>query len=157
VSQPNPLLPVILLFYLLGEPASLLMVRIPIQSCPWSANNYPPFASSPTLSHPTDQVTIFTLKTSTISASSSDTNITRHYIEKKPDIIPVHNQTVFPNTTKHYSWVSNRDNFRISPGDKFKNTVSTRYNFVNFNPRRVLPDQPEISSWRNNQRKVQPC
>jgi hypothetical protein len=28
-------------FYLLGELASLLVVRIPIHSCPWSANNCP--------------------------------------------------------------------------------------------------------------------
>jgi hypothetical protein len=46
--------------YLRGEPASLLMVRIPIQAYPWSANNCPTLTSSPTLSHPTDQVTIFT-------------------------------------------------------------------------------------------------
>jgi hypothetical protein len=48
------------LFSLLGEPAFLLMVRIPIHSCPWFAFNCPPFATSPTLTHPIDQVTIFT-------------------------------------------------------------------------------------------------
>jgi hypothetical protein len=58
--QPNPLPPVTLLSYLLGEPAFLLVVRIPIHSSPWFAINCPPFATSPNLSHPTDQVTIFT-------------------------------------------------------------------------------------------------
>jgi hypothetical protein len=45
-------------FDLLGELTSLLIVQIPIHSCPWSANNCPPFASYSTLSHPTDQVTL---------------------------------------------------------------------------------------------------
>jgi hypothetical protein len=56
----QPLVPCCLLFYLLGEPAFLLMVRIPIHSCPWSVITCPPFATSPTLPHPIDQVTIFT-------------------------------------------------------------------------------------------------
>ncbi len=43
-------------FYLLGDPASLLMVRIPIHSCPWFTINCSPFAASPTPRHPTDQV-----------------------------------------------------------------------------------------------------
>jgi hypothetical protein len=29
--------------YLLGEPSSLFMVRIPIHSCPWSADNCPTY------------------------------------------------------------------------------------------------------------------
>jgi hypothetical protein len=37
-----------LIFYLLGEPAFLLVVRMPIHSCPWFAINCPPFAASPT-------------------------------------------------------------------------------------------------------------
>jgi hypothetical protein len=44
-------------FYLLGEPASSLVVRIPIHSCPWFANNCSPLAASPAPRHPTDQVT----------------------------------------------------------------------------------------------------
>jgi hypothetical protein len=56
-ATPHSLLPAL---YLLGEPAFLLVVRIPIRSCPWFAINCPPFAASPTLTHPTDQVTIFT-------------------------------------------------------------------------------------------------
>jgi hypothetical protein len=56
----QPLVPCFPVFYLLGEPASLLMVRIPIHSCPGLLTTAPPFASSPTLSHPIDQVTIFT-------------------------------------------------------------------------------------------------
>jgi hypothetical protein len=36
------------------------VVRILIQSCPWFGINCPPFAASPTLMHPIDQVTIFT-------------------------------------------------------------------------------------------------
>jgi hypothetical protein len=63
-----PLVPCYPLFYLLGEPAFLLMVRIPIHSCPWFVINCPPFAASPTLPHPVDQVTIFTETTSTTSA-----------------------------------------------------------------------------------------
>ncbi len=47
-------------FYLLGEPAFLLMVQIPIHSCPWFAINCSPFAASPTPMHPIDQVTVFT-------------------------------------------------------------------------------------------------
>ncbi len=53
-------------FYLLGEPASLLMVRIPI--LPGLLTTAPPFTRSVSLSHPTDQVTIFTQMTSTIPA-----------------------------------------------------------------------------------------
>jgi hypothetical protein len=60
-------------FYLLGEPAILLVVRIPIHSCPWFAMNCSPFATSPTLTHPIDQVTIFTETTLTTSAVPSDT------------------------------------------------------------------------------------
>ncbi len=56
------------LFYLLGEPAFLLMVWILIHSCPWFAINCSPFAFSPTLTHPIYQVTIFTLMTWTTSA-----------------------------------------------------------------------------------------
>jgi hypothetical protein len=44
------------LFYLLGEPAILLVARIPISSCPWFAINCSPFDTSPTLTHPIDQV-----------------------------------------------------------------------------------------------------
>ncbi len=44
-------------FHLLGEPASLLVMRIPIHSCPWLAINRSPLAASPTPRHPTDQVT----------------------------------------------------------------------------------------------------
>ncbi len=47
------------LFYLLGEPAFLIVARIPIHSCPWFAINCSPFATSPTPTHPTEQVTIF--------------------------------------------------------------------------------------------------
>ncbi len=64
----QPLAPCLPLFYLLGEPAFLLVVRIPIHSYPWFDNYCPPFAASPILPHPTDQVTIFTKTTSTISA-----------------------------------------------------------------------------------------
>ncbi len=35
----------------------LLIVRIPIHSCPWFAINSSPLAASPTPRHPTDQVT----------------------------------------------------------------------------------------------------
>jgi hypothetical protein len=56
----QPLAPCHPLFYLLGEPAFLLVVQKPIHYCPWFANNCPPFAGSSTLSHPTDKVTIFT-------------------------------------------------------------------------------------------------
>ncbi len=55
-------------FYLLGEPAILLVVRIPAHFCPWLAINCSPFATSPTLTYPVDQVTIFTLTTSSTSA-----------------------------------------------------------------------------------------
>jgi hypothetical protein len=48
---PNPS------FYLLGEPASLLVMRIPIHSYPWFAINCSPLAASPTPRHPTDQFT----------------------------------------------------------------------------------------------------
>jgi hypothetical protein len=61
------------LFYLFGEPAILLLARIPIHSCPWLAINCSPLATSPTLTHPMDQVTIFTQTTSTTSAVPSDT------------------------------------------------------------------------------------
>jgi hypothetical protein len=44
-------------FYLLGDPPSLLVVRIPIHSCPWFAINCSSLAASPTPRHPTDQVT----------------------------------------------------------------------------------------------------
>ncbi len=44
-------------FYLLGDPASLLVVRIPIHSCPRFAINCSPLAASPTPRHPTHQVT----------------------------------------------------------------------------------------------------
>jgi hypothetical protein len=47
-------------FYLLGEPAFLLVVRIPIHYCPWFAINCSPIAASLTPTHPTDQVTVFT-------------------------------------------------------------------------------------------------
>ncbi len=71
LSQPLPLLPVphypipfVLAnppFYLLGEPAFffLLVVRIPIHSCPRFAINCSPLAASPTPRHPRDQVTYF--------------------------------------------------------------------------------------------------
>jgi hypothetical protein len=48
------------LFYLLGQPAIVLAMRIPIQCCPWFAINCSPFATSPSLTHLIDQVTIFT-------------------------------------------------------------------------------------------------
>ncbi len=35
------LFPFLSLYYLLGELASLLVARIPIHSCPWSADNCP--------------------------------------------------------------------------------------------------------------------
>ncbi len=58
-SNPTPglLSPFILLTW---RTSFLLVARIPIHSCPWFANNWPPIAASLTLSHPTDQVTIFT-------------------------------------------------------------------------------------------------
>ncbi len=67
-SQSSPLLPALALilppfiwlnpsFYLLGEPVLLLVMRIPIHSCPWFAINCSPLATSPTPRHPTDQVT----------------------------------------------------------------------------------------------------
>ncbi len=62
-------------FYLLGEPAILLVARIPIYSCPWFAINCSPLATSPALTHPIDQVTISTQTTSTTSAVLSDTMI----------------------------------------------------------------------------------
>jgi hypothetical protein len=37
----RPFLAFLPLYYLLGELASLLVVQIPIHSCPWSANNCP--------------------------------------------------------------------------------------------------------------------
>jgi hypothetical protein len=46
------LFPFLALYYLLGEQASLLVARIPIHSCPWSADNCPPFSSLPLLTHP---------------------------------------------------------------------------------------------------------
>jgi hypothetical protein len=39
-------------FYLLGEPAFMLVVRIPIHSCPRFAINCSPLATSPTPTHP---------------------------------------------------------------------------------------------------------
>ncbi len=68
-----PLFLLITPFYLLGEPAFLLVVRIPIHSCPWFAINCSPFATSPTPTQLIDQVTIFTLTTSTTSAFPADT------------------------------------------------------------------------------------
>ncbi len=71
-SQSSPLFPALALilppfiwlnpsFYLLGEPVLLLVMRIPIHSCPWFAIkfaiNCSPLATSPTPRHPTDQVT----------------------------------------------------------------------------------------------------
>jgi hypothetical protein len=44
-------------FLLTWRSALLLMVRIPIHSCPWLAINCFPLAASPTPRHPTDQVT----------------------------------------------------------------------------------------------------
>ncbi len=49
IVSTQPLLPVISLSYLLGEPAFLLVVRIPIHSCPQSANNCPTLCQ---FSHP---------------------------------------------------------------------------------------------------------
>ncbi len=46
--------------YLLGEPAFLLVVAYPSTLVSGLLTTAPPFASSPTLSHPTDQFTIFT-------------------------------------------------------------------------------------------------
>ncbi len=40
------------LFYLLGDPAFLLVVWIPIHFCPWFAINCSHFAASPTPTHP---------------------------------------------------------------------------------------------------------
>ncbi len=44
------------LFYLLGEPAFLIVARIPIHSCLWFAIDCSPFTASPNPTHPTDQV-----------------------------------------------------------------------------------------------------
>ncbi len=66
--QPTPLLPVLafilplscdstLLFTYLDILLLLLVVHIPIHSCPWFAINYSPLAASPTPRHPIDQVT----------------------------------------------------------------------------------------------------
>jgi hypothetical protein len=44
----HPLFPFLSLYYLLGELASLLVARIPVYSCPWSADNCP----HPLLVHP---------------------------------------------------------------------------------------------------------
>jgi hypothetical protein len=45
------------LFTYLENQLLLLMVRIPIHSCPWFSINCSPLAASPTPRHPTDQVT----------------------------------------------------------------------------------------------------
>ncbi len=45
------------LFTYLENRLLLLVVRIPIHSCPWFAINSSPLAASPTPRHPTDQVT----------------------------------------------------------------------------------------------------
>jgi hypothetical protein len=51
------------------------MAQIPIHSCPWFAIDCSPFVTSPNITHPTDQVTIFTKTTSTTSAVLSDTKM----------------------------------------------------------------------------------
>ncbi len=67
-SQPTPLLPVLALicpflydltplFTHLENQLILLMMRIPIHSCPWFAINCSPLSASTTPRHPTDQVT----------------------------------------------------------------------------------------------------
>ncbi len=47
------------LFTYLENQLFLLVVRIPIHSCPWFAINCSPLAASPTPRPPTDQVTIY--------------------------------------------------------------------------------------------------
>jgi hypothetical protein len=67
-NHPTPLLPVLALtcpllfdltplFTYLENQLLLLVVQIPIHSCPWFAINCSPLAASPTPRHPTDQVT----------------------------------------------------------------------------------------------------
>jgi hypothetical protein len=65
--QPTPLLPSLLHLTPLHEPTLLftyleillllLLVQIPIHSCPWLAINFSPLAASPTPRHPIDQDT----------------------------------------------------------------------------------------------------
>ncbi len=56
----------------LGEPAFLLVVQITIYFWLWFANSCPPLASSPTLSHPTDQVKYLHRRHQQYQPSSSD-------------------------------------------------------------------------------------
>ncbi len=66
-NQPTPLLPVLALtcplsyeltplFTYFENQLVLLVVRMPIHSCPWFAIKCSPLAASPTPRHPTDQV-----------------------------------------------------------------------------------------------------
>jgi hypothetical protein len=68
LSQPSPLLPALPsfcsllydstpLFTYLENQLLLLVMRVPIHSCPWLAINCSPLAASPTPRHPTDQIT----------------------------------------------------------------------------------------------------
>jgi hypothetical protein len=66
--QPNPLLPAILCLLIWRTSSFARGGEYPTTLVPGLLTNAQPFASSPTLSHPTDQVTIFTKTTSTTPA-----------------------------------------------------------------------------------------